>query len=134
MKIRNPYWPHPNTRFLINDGESCMCSTAREVDLPEDTKSVLIQPVDKGRSDAQALAPGKMWTPEHEFMELDVWADRVKVQQEKAKLEAEREKDAKRRAKEAKERGKKPAKPVVTEKPARVIEEKPLDMGGKLEL
>lgn len=103
-RINNPYFPHPNVKCLINGGEKCMCSTSRYLDLPEDTKDCLIQPIKVGRSDAEALAPGKMWTPDTGFMELQDWANRLKLMEEQKKLKEEKEKMEARKAKEARER------------------------------
>jgi hypothetical protein len=145
MQIRNPYFPHPNVKCLI-DEDTCMCATGRHLEIPDDARSVIIQPIAGGRSDAEVLAPGKAWTPDLGFMELDVWADRMKVMEEKKKLQEEKDAMAARKAKEARERGNQ--KKAVSEKPKKVVEEKTgektcgpkirldddLDMGKKLEL
>ena len=133
MKIANPFWSYPHVRANFDDGKLVMVmGSQREIEVPEDAQICLIQPLNGGRSDAQPIATPAVWTPKYGVQSLEAYQEGARVAKEREELEAEKKDMANKKAKEARERAQ--VKETVSEKPKKVVEEKSLDMGKKLEL
>lgn len=105
MKIPNP-WPwHPHTRCNVNNGECiCVLPGGHELEVPDTAVEVLIEPVEKGRSDARVVAQSKIWSKSWGMLDLEDHLKKMEMQKEEADLRKRQEKERKRREKEAKER------------------------------
>jgi|GEM_PF-6558720 len=141
MKINNPFWSYPHVRANFDDGKCVMVlGSQREIEVPEGSQVCVIQPIAGGRSDAPGLTEPAVWTPKGNVQSLAAYQESVRIDTERMKLEADKKEMVEKKVKEAHER--KQMKDAVMEKvtrvvekaPKKVVEEKTLDMGKKLEL
>jgi hypothetical protein len=105
MKIPNP-WPwHQHTRCNVNNGECiCVLPSGQELEVPDNAVEVVIEPVEKGRSDAKVIAQGRIWSKTWGLLDLEDHLKKMEMQKEEADLRKRQEKERKRREKEARER------------------------------
>jgi hypothetical protein len=81
-----------------------MLPAGQELEVPDNANEVLIEPLSKGRSDAVAVAQGRIWSKAWGLMELEDHLKKMQLQEEEANLRKRQEKDRKRKEKEARER------------------------------
>lgn len=106
MQIPNPFRnaKHVRCRCKTKAGETTSVhSNARVLNIPDDTSEALIEAVDKGKSDANALS-SRAWHPERGVMDVNDFIAMKKLEKEKEELKKKQEKDRKRKENEARER------------------------------
>jgi len=126
MKIPNPWPNYPMARCRCMPSESVVTQSTRgELEVPDGSTEVMIEPVKHGRPNAEAVAQGRMWTEKWGLLEVGDYmkkveleadekamaerkiADRLRKQQE----DQQRAKAKEMEAKEAKEKSEPKAEP-----------------------
>lgn len=89
MRVDNPFYVYEHVRYSCKPSGvvGVVGFHCRELDVPEDTEEVLIEVVNKGRSDAEQVYAARIWSKN--FGELDVESHEKKVQVEKEVAEME---------------------------------------------
>lgn len=91
MKIPHPWPYHPHTRFNALNADSNTIGTAPagpEIEVPNCVE-VLLEPIKFGRSDAPAVAPGKIWSEKWGLQDIADHVKKVELEQETAQLKAD---------------------------------------------
>jgi hypothetical protein len=74
------------------------------VEVPDGSKEVLIEAVDKGRSDANAVCQGKIWTEAWGLLDPADYEQKCQIRDEKREMGARREAEARQREAEARKK------------------------------
>ena len=86
MKIPNPFSNHPHTRFSYRKvvGVVGQCDF---IDVEDDAEIVLMEAVNRGRSDADVVYAARIWTSKEGTMGVSTYEQKVKVELEAKQLE-----------------------------------------------
>jgi hypothetical protein len=91
MLIPNPWPYHPHVRCTrASDGAVSICPAGPELDVP-DADEILVEAIQFGRSDAPAVAPGKVWSKTWGHLDVEDHMKKVALAQQEAQLKADLE-------------------------------------------
>ena len=97
MKIPNPFYREKNVRYTCKpSGCVGMSGVSQTLEVPDGTYEVLIEAVNKGRSDADVVFSARVWTAKWGVQDIESHLNRMKIDAELADCASLKEKLVKR--------------------------------------
>jgi len=103
VKIPSPFPHQQHIRFNVNNGE-CLgaCGEGPEIEVPDMAVEDLIEPVNRGRYDADVTGPGYVWSKEFGMLSVEDHVKKMQIKEEEAALKARQKAERDRKREEAK--------------------------------
>jgi len=134
MKIDNPFNVYEHVRYTCkpSGGIGVVGRHTKQLEVPDNTEEVLIEVVNKGRSDADTVYAARIWS-KWGVLDIDSHLKKVEIEAEVKASEERKQKEAERKAEEIRRRAEAKKVKLSTKNNEPVITEEMEDISSAIE-